>query len=807
VHRERKGLEVMHGALKFGGLTAAAAGLLLTFAATGARAGDKDSGKDEKKSEKFFNRIATFPVYLNTDVTEATAAEIVAASEDGKTLIYTDSPGRRIGFVDICDPCDPKADGTMDMDGEPTSVAVVGCYALVAVNTSADFVDTSGVLVVIHIGKREVVTTIDLGGQPDCVAVSPDQCYAAVAIENERDEDVNDGELPQYPAGYLAVIRLKGKPWKWEAKKVDLTGLADSGFAPGDPEPEYVSINEKNVAVVTLQENNHIVLVDLECCKVVKHFSAGAVDLDDIDTVEDDKITLDGSLEDVLREPDAVKWIDDEKFIVANEGDLDGGSRGFTIFDKCGKVCFDSDNRYEHLAVRHGHYPESRSENKGTEPEGVEVAEYGCDTYAFVGAERGNFVAVFKLGKKCYPEFSGFLPTTPAPEGLLAIPCRNLFVVSSEYDDVVEDENLGLRSTISIYRLEECGPDYPDIVSCDDKDGLPIPWGALSGLAADRCKSDILYACTDNYYVGAPRILKIDASCDPAKIVKAIPVTYGDGEIPVYDLEGIVQREDGGFWLCSEGDDSPNLPNLLVRVDKYGEVQEEIALPPAVDAKKTGNGFEGVTVVYDGCKEIVYVAIQRELKTETSGWIRIAEYRPAEDDPSDDSDGWRFFLYPREAAPTGATVGLSEIVALGKHKFAIIERDNQRGPNAKIKWITEFSIKGITPVAEGGTFPKLEKKLVCDVLPLLNSTHGWTQDKIEGLAVSCKGTAFLVTDNDGIDESTGETLFFNLGDYDDLCDDGCGKSGKDDCDGDKGKDDCDDDGKDKKKDKKDDDCD
>jgi hypothetical protein len=28
---------------------------------------------------------------------------------------------------------------------------------------------------------------------------------------------------------------------------------------PTDPEPEYVSINDNNVAVVTLQENNHIV--------------------------------------------------------------------------------------------------------------------------------------------------------------------------------------------------------------------------------------------------------------------------------------------------------------------------------------------------------------------------------------------------------------------------------------------------------------------------------------------------------------------------------------------------------------------
>ena len=40
-----------------------------------------------------------------------------------------------------------------------------------------------------------------------------------------------------------------------------LTGLAER--FPDDPEPEYVSINASNQAAVTLQENNHVVIVDL----------------------------------------------------------------------------------------------------------------------------------------------------------------------------------------------------------------------------------------------------------------------------------------------------------------------------------------------------------------------------------------------------------------------------------------------------------------------------------------------------------------------------------------------------------------
>ncbi len=74
------------------------------------------------------------------------------------------------------------------------------------------------------------------------------------------------GGLPQTPfgnpPGYLAVIKLNGAPLAWGPPGVvNLTGL--SAYAPEDPEPEFVDINDRNEAVVTLQENNHVVIVDL----------------------------------------------------------------------------------------------------------------------------------------------------------------------------------------------------------------------------------------------------------------------------------------------------------------------------------------------------------------------------------------------------------------------------------------------------------------------------------------------------------------------------------------------------------------
>ena len=101
-------------------------------------------------------------------------------------------------------------------------------------------------------------------------------------------------------------------------------------------------------------------------------------------------------MKDVKREPDAVKWLDDNRLVVANEGDYEGGSRGFTIFDKTGKVLFESGSSFEHAVAAIGHYPDKRSSAKGIEPEGLEAATFGEDKLFFVLAERASVVGVYK---------------------------------------------------------------------------------------------------------------------------------------------------------------------------------------------------------------------------------------------------------------------------------------------------------------------------------------------------------------------------------------------------------------------------
>ncbi|MDP8920149.1 MAG: alkaline phosphatase, partial [Pseudomonadota bacterium] len=208
---------------------------------------------------EYFDRIASFPITANlpkdADQKAETVAEIISASQDGKLLVYTDSPRKALGFIDIADPAQPKAGGMLAIGGEPTSVKVVGQRAYVAVNTSESFTNPSGKLVTVNLADRKIVGECALPGQPDSIAVNAG--VLAIAIENERNEEVNDGALPQMPAGSLMVAPLGGEQLDCASlKTVNLTGLA--AVAGDDPEPEYVDVSSDGKIVVTLQENNHI---------------------------------------------------------------------------------------------------------------------------------------------------------------------------------------------------------------------------------------------------------------------------------------------------------------------------------------------------------------------------------------------------------------------------------------------------------------------------------------------------------------------------------------------------------------------
>ncbi|MDG4816807.1 esterase-like activity of phytase family protein [Micromonospora sp. WMMD956] len=759
------------------GIVAAALAITGTLAVTGtlAAAGPADAGRHHPAGGRIFDRAATYPVFQNRpageDPATETVAEISAVSPDGRTLVHTDAAARRIGFLDIARPDRPRGLGTLslaqlgDAEDEPTSVAVVGRYVLVVVNTSAGYTAPSGRLDVIELATRQRVRSIDLGGQPDSIAISHDQRYAAIAIENERDEDATPpgrkkGDLPQAPAGFVQIVDLDGRatPQRWKLRTVPLTAadgqalpaLAAAGITePTDPEPEYVSINGRNQLAVTLQENNGILLVDLPTGRITRAFSAGTASVGGIDTGKDGRIELTGSITDVPREPDAVAWVDDRYLATANEGDWRGGTRGWSVFDsRTGQVAWDAGNTFERLAVRHGLHNEDRAAKKGTEPEGVAIAEYGGVRYAFVGSERSNFVAVYDLSRPTAPVFRQVLPTTNGPEGLLPIPSRGLLAVSSETDDA----DAGVRASVSLYRLGGGTPGFPSIVSADDAQGAPIGWGALGALSAAPGRPQQLYSVTDAAYTPT-RIFTVDAGRSPAVITDSLPVTDADGNPAAYDAEGIFARPQGGFWLAVEG--AKGAENKLVRLDAAGRTRQTVLLPAEVAAGLGKQGFEGVAASTDRHgREIVWAVLQREVSTDPAGVTRIGRYDVT-------AGTWSWFGYRLEStAVAGDWIGLSEVTVVGD-RLAIIERDKLNGPAAALKRV--YTVPMPADPAAPGPLTVLPKTLAVDVLPALRATNGWTQEKLEGLTVAGNGQVYAVTDNDGVQDATGETVLLRLG--------------------------------------------
>jgi hypothetical protein len=701
---------------------------------------------------EYFNRIASFPVALNNPdlaAGEENSAEIITATEDGMMLVYSNALHGGIGLIDITDAAAPQPAGFVEVEGSPTSVAVIGRKALVTTDLTEDLTQPAGSLVVVDLDSKTVEATCDLGGQPDAIAKNHDSSLIAISMENQRDEDLNDGALPQMPSGNVVFFDLvDGAPACDTLRVTELAGVAD--IAGDDAEPEYTDFNAANELVVTLQENNHIVIIDGETGEITSDFSAGSVTLENIDATEDGVLSFSETQADRLREPDAVQWLDDERLVIANEGDWNGGSRGFTIFNKDGTELYESGPSLEYIAATLGHYPEGRSDAKGVEPEGMEVGTFGDTQFIFVNLERASLVGVYK-DTGAEPEFWQALPSGIGPEGALAIPSRNLYVTANE-TDVSPDG--GAPAHVMIFELTEMeAPAYPTIVS-GMVDGLPIGWAALSGAVADAELAGNLFAVSDSFFAEAA-IYEIDATQQPARIIGKTVVTRDGAPADKLDLEGIAQDGQGGFWLANEGDTEEEIPHALIHVDGSGAIIEEVSFPEALLTHEIRSGAEGIAAIGEGDEMTLWIAIQREWKDDEAGYVKLLSYTPS-------SGEWGAVRYELEAAPEGGWAGLSEITAHGDHVY-LIERDNQIAARAGLKAIYRVPVSELVAAELGSELPTVTKELVRDLVPDLASFGGYVVDKVESLAIDAAGNGYLITDNDGVDDSSGETFFWSAG--------------------------------------------
>lgn len=172
--------------------------------------------------------------------------------------------------------------------------------------------------------------------------------------------------------------------------------------------------------------------------------AAGGTDFD-----EDDgclAYTDEVKVEDLTAEPNSLlatlqaNGEADDLRVTAAMGDTDGdgeydaayayGARSFTIWDQNGLVVYDSGDDFERITASiHGdqfnngddeNEGDSRSENKGPEPEALTVGQVGNRTYAFIGAERMGGIFVYDVTNPYDVQFSEYVINRTLTEGLTA---------------------------------------------------------------------------------------------------------------------------------------------------------------------------------------------------------------------------------------------------------------------------------------------------------------------------------------------------------------------------------------------------
>ncbi len=132
-----------------------------------------------------------------------------------------------------------------------------------------------------------------------------------------------------------------------------------------------------------------------------------------------------------------------------NDGDFDAlysfGARSFSVWNaNTGAMVFDSNNELDVKTKELNLYDDTRSDDKGSEPEAIAIGRVGDKLVAYVGMERADALAIYDITDPTKPVFIKIITTGDAPEGVLFISAsksplqQSLVVVSSENDGVVK---------------------------------------------------------------------------------------------------------------------------------------------------------------------------------------------------------------------------------------------------------------------------------------------------------------------------------------------------------------------------------
>lgn len=614
------------------------------------------------------------------------AAEIVSFDEMSGRLFFTNANANTVGVLNIDDPANPTLINTIDLSSYGAGVNSVAAFnGVIAVAVEADPKTDPG-KVVFFDADGTYLNDVTVGALPDMVTFTPSGAQVLVANEGEPNDDYSID-----PEGSVSVINLSSGVANatvtnitFESLNPQIDDLRAQGiriFGPGatvaqDLEPEYIALPNDFVAIVSCQENNAFVVIDLftntlftiapmgykdhslmgngfdasnESATIdisprptlgmympdaIKTVNIGGVDYlltanegdsRDYDTYSEEARVRDVTLDPTVY-PNAAELQQDENLgrllMTTANGDTDGdgdydqifsfGGRSFSIVNlNTGAIVFDSGDGFEqHIATYNPlHFNASndnttlknRSDDKGPEPEAIEVVERDGQYYALIGMERVGGIFVYNITDPANAYFVNYVnhrnfdvdQTTPEAldlgvEDIIYIPAA----VSPNGEDLVVTSN-EVSGTVTIFGASDASGVAEDftlrIIHNNDGESQLEPrdvGGFLVGGAApfktvvDQLKGEgtasVTLSSGDNFLAGisfnaslnrAPGMPYYDAEVLDAIGYDGIAIGNHDFDFGPDVLEKMITDQMSGTPYISANLDFTGEPGLQALVD------------------------------------------------------------------------------------------------------------------------------------------------------------------------------------------------------------------------------------------------
>ncbi len=234
------------------------------------------------------------------------------------------------------------------------------------------------------------------------------------------------------------------------------------------------------------------------------------------------------------------------------------------------------------------------------------------------------------------------------------------------------------------------------------------------------------------------------------------------------DPEGIALEKDGKHaWISDE------YGPFLARVElATGKLVKKLApgsgLPEIIKNRQPNRGAEGVAVTPNGKVYLIVQSIMEmpdtplasggTAKTNKAPFVRLVEYDPA-------TEQTRQFAYPIDTAvyDKAKDAKIGDLVAINDTQFALIEQGSYKADGKVHNLIYSIDISSASDISASklgsgldleyaSTLAELQaagvqtisKGLIADIA----KDHGWTAEKMEGLAMIDPYTLALINDND-----------------------------------------------------------